>query len=198
MNNIIPKDTRYVPLIQQKSCCMPASINMVLYKLGLPLIPQELLGHHLGLIVAKEDKHLFWRASTGKKPKSGHGTRIFLKQYNPNIAFKKLGILLRMMIYPVTEFESDRELISFVSSKIKDDKNILVRLSSGILNNNGKNSGHVCVVDKIYPKENKIRIIDPSPSQPKWREIKISKLKKAMELHPDGLGGFLELEKTKK
>jgi hypothetical protein len=197
MKNIIPKDTRYIPLTQQKSCCVPASINMVLYKLGLHLVPQELLGHHLGLIIAKEDKHLFWQANTGERPKSGYGTRISLKQYNPNMAFKKLGVPLRMIIHPVAEFKSDRELVSFVSSKIKDDKNILVRLNSGALNNSSKNGGHVCVVDRIYPKENKIRIIDPSPSQSKWREIKISKLKKAMELHPDGLGGFLELEKIK-
>lgn len=195
MKNIIPKDTRYIPLTQQKSCCAPASISMVMHKLGLKLISQELLGHYLGLIVSKEDRHLFWSPTTGKKPKSGYGTRINLKQYSSSVAFKKLGIPLKIKIHPITEFKTNKELIPFVFNKVKNNKDILICLNSGILNNNDKQGGHICVIDRIYPKKNTIRIIDPSPNQPKWREIKISKLKKAMELHPARTGGFWELEK---
>jgi hypothetical protein len=196
MKEIIPKDTRYVPFTQQKSCCVPASISIVMYKLGIPLVPQELLGYRLGLIVSKENKNLFWNVRTGKKPKHGYGTRIGLKQYNPNLAFKKLNIPFKMIVHNVSDFKLKEEFISFIDKSVKKDKNVLVCFNGGVLNNNKKiNSGHVCVIDKIYIKKNTIRLVDPSSNQPKWKEVKIDKLKKAMELHPTKGGAFWELEK---
>jgi len=195
MKNIIPKDTRYIPLTQQKSCCAPASISMVMYKLGLPLMPQELLGYYLGLVVSKDDQYLFWSAKTGKKPRHGYGTRVGLKKYNPNQVFKKLGVPLRMTIHPIAKFKTKKEFISFILNRIKKDEDILTCFHNGILNGNDKNGGHVCVVDRIYPAKNKIRLIDPSPNQPKWREVEIDRLKRAMELHPTNGGGFWELER---
>lgn len=59
MKNIIPKDTRYIPFTQQKSCCVPTSISIIMYKRNIPLIPQEVLGYYLGLIVDPEFKNLF-------------------------------------------------------------------------------------------------------------------------------------------
>lgn len=196
MKNIIPKDTRYIPLTQQRSCCVPTSISIVMYKLGLPLRPQELLGRYLGLIVSKESKGLFWNPRTGKKPKAGYGTRTRLKQYNPNSAFKKLGIPLKMTVHPIDKFKTKKDFVSFVLNCVKRSKNILVCFNQGVLSNNNKNAGHVCVVDQIYPSKDTIRLIDPSSNQPKWREVKINKLKKAMELHPAKGGGFWELERV--
>jgi len=66
MKNIIPLATRYVPFTQQKSCCVPASISIVMYKRNIPLLPQELLGYHLGLIIDPQNKELFWNPRTGK------------------------------------------------------------------------------------------------------------------------------------
>jgi len=192
---IIPKDTRYLPLTQQKSCCVPASISIVMYKLGLPLLPQELLGYHLGLIVAEEDKPLFWHPRTGKRPLHGYGTQIGLKAYDPNLAFKRLDIQLKMTIHPIDQFKTESKFIAFVTSSIREDKHMLVCFHQGKLSNDDKQGGHVCVIDKIYPHRKIIRLIDPSPNRPKWREVKISLLKKAMELHPTNGGAFWELEK---
>jgi hypothetical protein len=198
MKEIIPKDTRYVPLTQQPACCVPTSISIVMLKLGIPLISQELLGYHLGLRVNKKVKSLFWNTKTGPKPRAGYGTRLFTKEkYNANLAFKKLGIPLKATDYPIEDFKSKEELISFVSSSVKQDKHLLVFLSSGILNKKRKTNGHACVVDRIYPKKDTIRLIDPSARQAKWREFKIDKLIKAMKLHPSGKGRFLELKKIK-
>ncbi len=197
MKDIIPKDTRYyVPFTQQKSCCVPASISVVMYKLGIPLISQEFLGYHLGLVISKEYKHLFWNGRTGEKPRHGYGTRIGLKQYEPNSVFKKLGITIRMTTYSIDKFKTKKEFIDFISDCVNKNKNILVCFNHGVLNNDNKtDTGHVCVVDKIYKTKNIIRLIDPSSNQPKWREVNIDRLKKAMELHPTKTGGFWELEK---
>ena len=198
MKEITPKDTRYIPFTQQTSCCVPTSISIVMYKLGIPLISQELLGYHLGLIVDKKDKYLFWNVKTGKKPRTGYGTQMSKKEYNANSVFKKLHIPLEGISYPVDKFEKKKELVSFISHCVKKDKNLLVFLSSGILNGNKRKNGHACVVDRIYPAKNIVRLIDPSSSRPKWREVTINKLIKSMKLHPTGKGRFLELKKINK
>jgi hypothetical protein len=38
---IIPKNSRYIPLTQQKWCCVPMCIQMVILKHGMPLISAE-------------------------------------------------------------------------------------------------------------------------------------------------------------
>lgn len=195
MNSIVPKDTRYIPFTQQRSCCVPTSISIVMYKLGIPLIPIELLGYYLGLILDKKDKNLFWNARTGKRPGVGYGTQINKKQYEINSVFKKLKIPLKAVSYPIGSFRSKKELISFISSSIKKDNNLIVFLSNDILNGSKNNNGHACVIDKIYPFKDVIRLIDPSAQQAKWREFKINKFIKAVEMHPTGSGKIMELKK---
>jgi len=194
MKEIIPKDTRYVPLTQQRSCCVPASISIIMYKLGIPLVSQEVLGYHLGLIIRKKHKNLFWNQKTGKKYKTGYGVNKSITEYNK--VFKKLKIPLKIITYPIKNFKTTEEIISFIENLCKKDKDFSVILNSGVLNNNKKKAGHMCVVDRIYPNKKSVRLIDPSFNRPKWRIIEISKLKKAMELHPTKEGGaFWEFEK---
>lgn len=196
MKNIIPKDTRYIPFTQQYSCCVPTSISMIMYKLGIPLIPQELLGYYLGLIIDKQNKHLFWNMRTGKRPKTGYGTQTSKKQFNANDVFKKLKIPLTLTKFPIQNFKNTNTITSFLEDKIKKNKHILVLLRSSVLNNTKTKNGHACVVDRIYSKRNIVRIIDPSVNQVKWREIKIEKFIKAIKMHPTNNGGFWELIKT--
>ncbi|MCK5080967.1 MAG: hypothetical protein KAQ63_02285 [Candidatus Moranbacteria bacterium] len=194
MKEIIPKDSRYVPFTQQKSCCVPTSILTVMYKLGIPLISQELLGFYLGLTVDEERGKLFWNARVGEEPPSGFGSQIYKKEYEPNTAFKKLGISLEMIIHPIKKFRDKKKFIDFVENFIEEDRDCLISFNHGILKKDGTNNGHTCVVDQIYPERNIIRLIDPSSNQKKWREVDIDLLKEAMEKHPVR-GGFLELKK---
>ena len=175
MKNTIPKDTRYIPLTQQNSCCVPTSISMVMYKLGIPLIPQELLGYHLGLILDKKHKNLFWNVRTGKRPKSGYGTQMNEKRFVPNTALKKLKIPIKITEYSINDFQTKKELVSFMDNGIKKDKNFIVLLASDVLNGTDKKNGHACVIDRIYPAKDIVRLIDPNPTKAKWREIKIDK-----------------------
>ena len=182
-------------MTQQKSCCVPTSISIVMYKLGIPLVPQELLGYHLGLIVDEKSKDFFWNPRTGERPPAGYGTQIGLEEYNPDIAFEKLNIPLRIVVHPVEKFKTEDDFINFVSNCIDEDRDLLVCFNHGTLGGNEEKGGHVCVVDRIYPSKGIIRLVDPSPSQPKWREVEISLLKKAMEMHPSNSGGFWEIIK---
>lgn len=195
MKEIIPKDTRYIPFTQQNSCCVPTSISIVMYKLGIPLMPVELLGYHLGLILDKDKKHLFWNVRTGKRPDAGYGTQMNKKEYEINSVFKKIKIPLKVTTYYINDFKTKKDLVSYLVNSIKQNKDIIVLLNSDVLNNTKNMNGHACVVDKIYPAKDIVRLIDPSSFQSKWREIRIDKFIKAIKLHPTGQGRFLELTK---
>ena len=96
MIEIIPKDSRYVPLTQQNWCCVPTCIQMIMLKHEVPLLAAEFLGYHLGLIVPEQELKYFWNARTGKRPSSGWGTQIGNQKYEPNLVFEKLNIPLKM------------------------------------------------------------------------------------------------------
>ena len=195
MKNIIPKDTRYIPFVQQHACCVPTSISVIMYKNGIPLVSQELLGYHLGLILDKEHKNLFWNVSIGKRPPTGYGTRLYHSKYHINLAFKKLNIPLSTIEYKISSFKDKEDLIDFINKKILENKDLMVFLASDVLNDTNNKNGHACVIDRIYPTKNMIRLVDPSAVQAKWREIKINKFIKAVKSHPTGNGRFLEFKK---
>jgi len=197
MKNITPKDTRYIPLTQQKSCCVPTSINMVMYRQKIPLISQELLGYHLGLILDEKSKKLFWNVRTGKRPANGYGTQMSKKQFAINTIFKKLKIPLVVTVCSLDNFKNKQQLITKIYRLIKKNRDLIVLLGSDVLNGTKNKNGHACVIDRIYPTRNLIRLIDPAADQPKWREIKIEKFIKAIKKHPTGRGRILELKKDR-
>jgi hypothetical protein len=184
-----PSDSRYVPLTQQPSCCVPTCIQMVMYKHGIPLIPAEEIGYHLGLIVHPERKHLFYNARTSKeRPAAGYGTRIYLPEFEPNVAFKSLSIPLSLTVKPITEIKSVEQLLNELRRVEKSDRDALLCFNHGVLVDNfDKNYGHVCVFDRIV--DNKIRIIDPSPEHPKWRFVEADKMFEAMTNHGEKRSG---------
>lgn len=63
--------SRYIPFTQQEYCCVPACIQMVMYKNSIPLVSQEDIGNALGLTVPEEDAYLFKSPQTGEKPRAG-------------------------------------------------------------------------------------------------------------------------------
>ena len=190
MKQIIPKDSRYITFTQQKSCCVPACLSIIMYKNKIPLVTQEVLGYHLGLIVAPKSKKLFWNARTVKKPKAGYGTQIYKKQYSLNPILRKLKIPLKMKLEQVNDL-SKAELVQRLEKAEKKNEDICVCFDHGMLSKDKTiGHGHVCVFDRIYAKQNKIRLIDPSPNRPKWRMVNITQLKKAMEYRKKRSGGL--------
>lgn len=193
MKNIIPRDTRYVPFTQQKSCCVPASISMIMYRLGVPLVSQEELGYHLGLVLDKESRQLFWSPRAGKKPPTGYGVQTYKDQFSLRVAFKKLHLPIKVLEHHIDSFADKAALVAFISTGINDNKHFMAILGNDVLNGTRKNGGHACVIDRIYPKRDIIRLIDPSVARAKWREIKIAKFIKALKLHPIAQGKIVEL-----
>lgn len=95
-------ELKYVPLTQQKYCCVPTCIQMIFLRRNLPVYSQEEIGKYLGLIVPENVKHLFSDSvKTGEKPERGYGTQEGKEKYSLNNLFiakniplqvKKIGI----------------------------------------------------------------------------------------------------------
>lgn len=184
-----PGNSRYVPFTQQPSCCVPTCFQMIMYKNDIPLLPAEEIGYHLGLIVKPERKGFFYNVRTSeKKPPAGYGTRIYLPEFEPNTAFKNLGIPLHLKVEPISEIEDFDELINTLSAVEANDADALLCFNHGVLiDDNEKDWGHVVVFDRIIDK--KIRIIDPSPEHPKWRLVEPEKMFEAMSKHGEKRSG---------
>jgi hypothetical protein len=195
-SNIIPGDSRYIPLTQQMWCCVPTCLQMVMLRHNIPLLPAELIGHHLGLIVDAESTKYFWNVSTGPKPSSGYGTRISLPQYSLESMFNKLNIPLKSELKLISNFVTIDEFRAYMQSKVKDNHDILACFDWPTLFNPTESShwGHVCVIDKIDSDSNSVRLIDPSQSSAKWINVQITSMYQAMKFHGDNnSGGFWEI-----
>jgi hypothetical protein len=171
---------------------------MVMLRRDIPLMPAEELGYHLGLIVHPDRAYLFYNVRTSKKrPPAGYGTRIYEPEFRPNKVFKKLRLPLSLTIKPISEFNSSREVQDYLKSAEADDKDILLCFNHGaLIDDPSKDWGHVCVFDRLI--RNNIRIVDPSPDQPKWRSVSVNKMFHAMRKHGEKRsGGFWELSVKK-
>lgn len=197
MTDIIPNDSRYTPLTQQKWCCVPTCIQIVMLKNGIPLISAELLGHYLGLIVPREESKYFWSARTGERPPAGYGTQANDKKYAPNTVFKKLGIPLKMSWSLINKFKTPEQLKDYLVKAEKNDENVLLCFDWGTLVGSKFRNGHLCVFDRMVDK-NEIRFIDPGYDGSKWKTVKIEKMFEAMKYHTRGNGaGCWKLNLTK-
>ena len=192
---IVPSDSRYIPFTQQPACCVPTCIQMVMYRHSIPLLSAEELGYHLGLIVHPERVSLFYNVRISeKKPSAGDGTRIYLPEFELNVGFQKLNIPLKLTKKLIDRFSTKEEVALYLQSAEKEDRDILLCFNHGVLaNDSSKDWGHVCVFDRLIG--DKIRIVDPSPDQPKWRIVNIEKMFTAMKKHGEkNSGGFWELK----
>lgn len=197
MNNVIPENSRYIPFTQQKSCCVPTCLQIIMYKHNIPLIAAEKIGYHLGLVVHPDNKGLFYNTRTSKTPPaSGYGTQITKSEYEPTKAFKKLGIPLKVKVIPANHFKTDNHLEKFLTDIENANKDVLLCFNHGVLiGDKRKSGGHVVIFDRITSKG--IRIIDTSPNKPKWRNVSVSKMLTAMKKHGSKKsGGVWTITKT--
>ncbi|MBI2032816.1 MAG: hypothetical protein HYT09_04205 [Candidatus Levybacteria bacterium] len=149
----------------------------------IPLIPAEEIGYHLGLIVPPEKAKFFYNVRTSsEKPPAGYGTRIYDPKYQPNKAFKKLGIPLTLTIKPIAQFNSAKKLLAYLKQIENADKDALLCFHHGTLvDDASRDWGHVVVFDRLI--KGKIRIVDPDPQDPKWGLVTPQKMFEAMKKH---------------
>lgn len=105
-----------------------------------------------------------------------------MEEFNPNQAFKKLGIPLSLVVTSISNIASAEELLTLLLRAEEDDADILFCFNHGALvDDPTRDWGHLCLFDKMIDGE--IRIIDPSPNHPKWRKVSVEKMFRAMVKH---------------
>ncbi|MCA9332751.1 hypothetical protein KDA00_02660 [Candidatus Saccharibacteria bacterium] len=182
--DIVQRNTRYVPFTQQASCCVPTSIQMIMYRNDIPLIPAEELGYYLGLTVSPENKHLFYNPRTSDEPPStaGYGTQIFVPEFKPNKVFEKLGIPLSFEIISANSLNNEKNLMDQLKDIEAQNLDALLCFNHGVIIGEYKpHSGHVAVFDRII--DNEIQLVDASSKQPKWRLVQPSLMFEAIKKH---------------
>ena len=186
--------SRYIPLTQQKYCCVPACIQMVMYKNNIPLIDQETIGNALGLIVPEEDAHLFINPHIGDRPIAGWGTQIDKEEFSPNEAFKKLDIPLSMTTTLIDMFTSSEDIEDYLVRHQANDSDILVCYDYGILFGTDSHTGHVNVFDNYDSQSRTVTLVDPEQRVPKYHHVSVDKLFEALAAHgKEKSGGFWQL-----
>jgi hypothetical protein len=191
---VVPSDSRYIPMTQQRWCCVPTCFSMIMYRHGIPLVSQEELGYHLGLILPKDELINYWNARTGIKPPGGYGTRIFIDKFSPNKVFAKLEIPLEMVFHSIDNFKTLDKFKKYLSTIESGEKDVIACFGFGTLHDRSYRGGHAAIIDRVSIETGDIRIIDPLYEMPKWQIHKISKLKSAMQAQGSKImGGFWEI-----
>jgi hypothetical protein len=196
---VVPNDSRYIPFTQQKYDCVPTSILMIMYRNGIPLLPSEELGYHLGLVVPPSDKKLYYKPRVSKTPPpSGYGTKINKAKYMPNKVFDKLGIPLKCKLILADDIKNAEDLVAILTEVEKNDTDALLCFNYSMANELPyKNGGHVVVFDRII--NGKIRIVDAWYKNPKWQLRDPKLLYKAIKIHGNkNAGGVWLFEKVSK
>jgi hypothetical protein len=188
--DIVPKDSRYIPFTQQHSCCAPTCIQMVMYKNKIPLLPAEEIGYYMGLTLPPDAGHLFYNVRTSDSPptSAGYGTQIGTKGFTLDEAFSNLKIPLRSDLELADSIVDEGYLLKRLKEIESNNEDALICLNSSVLIGEYRpNSGHLVVFDRIA--NDKVRIIDPNPNQPKWRQIDIAVLFKSIKIHGNERSG---------
>jgi len=197
MTEAIPSDSKYVPLTQQRWCCVPTCIQIVMLRHQLPLVPAELIGYEMGLVVPEDNLKYFWNARTGERPPASYGTQIGKPEYGPNAVFKKLNIPLKMSWELINKFPTYTQFKAQLAS-YKQENDWLVCFDWGKLFAADYQGGHVCVLDKVDLSKEEIRFVDPDYNSPKWKVISMQKIYDSMVFHgKDKSAGFWILENLK-
>ncbi len=192
--NIIPTDSRYTPLTQQRWCCVPTCIQIVMLRHSIPLVSAELIGYHMGLVVPKDELVYFWKGRTGEMPPAGYGTQAGKAKYGPNAVFKKLTIPLKMNWSLINKFPTINSFYEYLKKCSSTDADVLVCYDWGTLFDSDYHGGHVCVLDIVDISKGEVRIIDPEYKASKWKVVSINKLYEAMLFHgKEKSGGFWEI-----
>lgn len=185
-------NAKYIPLTQQKYCCVPTCISMIMYRRNIPLIPIESLGYALGLTVPEEDAHLFDKVRTGQRPTAGWGTRIYEPEFEINKVLRSLEIPLRVTVD--TSIGSVDELRQKLQAAQDTDGDALLCFDYGVLWNLDIKGGHVCVFHGL--DGDNMWMIDPERSVPKNRKVSLVQLYKAIDFHgPANSCGVWKVEK---
>ena len=176
---------KYTPIYQLPYCCVPATLQWILYRHGLNILDQETIGAELGLQLPLKGQKLFTNPAiifTDEKPERGYGTQIHLPQYSIQKFFQNRTIPLQ--ISELYNFNSIKDWSDFIVANLQNDHDLILRFHTGIFGEE-KSNGHLGVIAAYDDNNQMITIGDPE--MPFFREIPLEKLMLGMSNQFDGI-----------
>ncbi|MBI2612999.1 hypothetical protein HYW59_04325 [Candidatus Kaiserbacteria bacterium] len=168
----------YIPLTQQRMCCVPCAVQWVLLRRRLPIFTQEEIGKVLELTVPPKHKKLFGhhvKVST-KMPPHGWGAKADEDEHL-NAFFRKHRLPLRAKHVKHSELKEPENL---VEKNIKKGNDVMFITFMGVINKKYR-WGHALVVSGITrDKKTTVTVGDPNFIAPKFYDLPLEKLIKGM------------------
>jgi len=192
----------YVPLTQQRMCCVPCAIQWVLLRRKLPIFSQEEIGNALDLTVPTRHKKLFGRhvKVSRKMPPHGWGAKTDGHEAL-NAFFKERKIPLRAQHIKHSDLKEPGQLIE---RNIKKGNDVVVITFMGVINKKYR-WGHALVVSAIqrglpgHSNKTLVTVGDPNFIAPKFYDLPLEKVVKGMsKKHGKAERGLYIISKTRR
>lgn len=149
--------------MQMPYCCVPATLQWVLYRRGINIFDQESIGVALGLVLPLRGKSFFQNKQivfTDIEPSDGYGTRIELEKYSIPNFFKRKQISLHFseLIY----VSNEKQLSELLKENFITGNDIILRYNNKITTKDGQKSyGHFSLITQYDSASGKVVLGDP-------------------------------------
>lgn len=155
-------------------CCVPATLQWILYRRGLDIFDQEYIGASLGLRLPVKGKAFFQNKNiifTNNEPKDGYGTQIEKEKYSIGGFFEENKIPLK--ISDLIIIDNKKALEELLIDNLLAENDIILRYNNIITKSRGQTSyGHFSVVCQFDKAKSLVIIGDPEP--PFFKEVSLA------------------------
>src|SRR3989344_3983213 len=168
----------YIPLTQQRLCCVPCAVQWILLRRKLPIFTQEKIGAALLLVVPPRCNRLFGDAFrvSGRKPPRGYGTQTEdATPFNAFLRSKRLPLRVKHLRH--SELKNPERTI--VMNLKKGNDVMIITFMSPV--DKRRQWGHALLVSKIeLGKKPAITVGDPNFTAAKFYDLPLEKLLRGM------------------
>ncbi len=175
----------YRPFYQLPYCCVPATLQWILYRRKLDILDQETIGAELGLRLPEKGRSRFKHPQIkflASEPREGYGTQIEKKKYSINNFFRSHSIPLSIsgQIIP-----KDREnLISRFLFGQESNYDVILRYHTGIYGSE-KGYGHFSLLIAYNSEKDTFTV--GNPELPFFRVLSTEEVFTAISSKYDGI-----------
>lgn len=177
---------KYRPICQLPYCCVPATLQMILYRRGMDIMTQEEIGAELGLRMPMRMRELFtderitWLSDDSLE---NFGTQIRKKGCGINDFFGRHDIPLK--ISKLFKMKSIRDIEEFLRENLNDENDIIVSYIAWLKSKGEyKYIGHFVLAESVDYKNKILMLCDPEI--PFWKKISFRDLLYQMSGEIDG------------
>lgn len=181
----------YKHLVQMKSLCGAACVQMILFRKGV-FIDQEEIAKRIGVRVRKGSDLYCKNLDFAKEDNSDAGIDI-LDFKNKEVIEALRDFNLIPKVYLCSDIENPK---GFILENLRNNKDIIANFHWNFVD--GGNNGHHVLICGINLENDEFNICDPSFDKKKRWTIKINKLMESMSSKSDGKErGFIVFEYNK-